>query len=149
MSQSNANDYTGLAVAQAGQKTDLRPDVVLSFAAEEAVPFGRALKRGTDVENQCLLVDANDVGFLGIALHQHTVVQTGDTAQYAIGQTVSVLETGECWVEVTSNVTAGAAAHVDVSNGKLTATATSNLAVPGGTFTTSAASGELARLRIK
>ena len=104
MSQTNAADYGNIAIATAGQKVDLRNDTITSFAAEGAVPFGLAVKRGTDPEKQCLVVDADTDTFLGVAVKTHTIVQTGDTAQYEDTDTVSVLEQGAVYVEVTSDV---------------------------------------------
>jgi len=150
MSQTTAASYGTLEKAVAGGKYDIRPDVVSSYAAEGVVPFGRAVKRGTDVDKQCEVIDADTDSFLGVALQTHTVVvPTGGTPQYADEDTVSVLEEGACWVEVTSAVAAGAAAYVDVASGKFTDVATDNLAVPGGSFETSAALNGLAVLKIK
>lgn len=150
MSQNNASDYDGIAVAVAGAKVDARYDLVTSLAAEGAVPFGVAVKRGTDPEKQCEVIDADTDTFLGVALHTHTVVTpTGGTPQYADEDTVSIMNAGAVHVEVTSAVAAGAAAYVDVSNGKFTDVATDNLAVPGGTFLTAAAQNGLAQLEIK
>lgn len=150
MSQTTASSYGDLTVARAGAKYGLQNDEVASFAAEGAVPFGVAVKRGTDGEKQVEVIDADTDTFLGVALLTHTVtVASGETEQYADEDTVSVLRQGSCWVEVTSAVAAGAAAYVDVSNGKFTDVATDNLAVTGGTFETDAAQNGLAVLRIK
>jgi len=148
MSQNNVADYSGIAIATAGQKVDLRNDNVISFAAEGVVPFGLAVKRGTDPEKQCIVISANTETLLGVALKTHTVVQTGDIAQYADTDTVSVLEQGAVYVEVTAAVVAGEAAYVDVANGKFTNVATDNLAVPNGKFISSAADAGLAALAI-
>lgn len=151
MSQTTAASYgSTLTKAEAGAKYDIRPDVVSSRAAEEAIPFGRAVTYGTNPDKECQVVDAAGDKFLGVALKQQTiVVADGATPGYAQYDTVSVLEEGAAWVEVTSDVAAGAAAYVDVSNGKFTDVSTDNLAVPGGTFETSAVSGGLAVLKIK
>lgn len=150
MSQTTAASYGAIDNAEAGAKYDIRPDVVTSKAAEEVIPFGRAVTYGTDGDKQCELVDNAGDTFLGVALKQQTiVVPTDGTPQYAIGDTVSIMEEGACWVEVTSDVAPGADAYVDITNGKFTDTATNNLAVPGGTFKTTATSGNLAVLAIK
>jgi hypothetical protein len=150
MSQTTAASYGNIEAAEAGAKYDIRPDVVTSRAAEEVIPFGSAVTYGTDKDKQCELVDnAADV-FLGVALKLQTiVVPTGGTPQYAVSDTVSILEEGACYVEVTSDVAAGAQAYVDVSNGKFTDVSTSNLIVPGGKFFKGATSGGLAVLTIK
>jgi len=150
MSQNTAASYGALSKAEAGSKYDVRPDVVSSRAAEGAVAFGLAVTYGTDPEKQCEVVDNASDTFLGVALKTHTVVvAAGATPGYADEDSVSVLEQGAVWVEVTSAVAAGAPAYVDVSNAKFTDVSTDNLAVPNGSFETSAESGGLAVLKIK
>lgn len=150
MSQNTAASYGNIAAAEAGGKYDIRPDTVSSRAAEVAVAFGLAVTYGTDPEKQCKLVTADTDVFLGVALKTHTIVVAADaTPSYAVNDTVSVLEKGAVWVEVTSDVTAGTAAYVDIANAKFTDVALNNLAVPGGSFETSALSGGLAVLKIK
>lgn len=148
MSQTTAASYGALENAIAGTKYDIRPDVVSSRAAEAAIAFGLAVTYGTDPETQCAVIDnAADV-FLGVALKEQTItVDAGATPGYEATDTVAVLEKGAVYVEVTSDVTAGAAAYVDVSNGKFTDVSTDNLAVPNGRFETSAVSGDLAVLK--
>ena len=150
MSQNTAGSYGSIEKAEAGAKYDIRPDVVSSRSAEGIIAFGLAVTYGTDPENQCDVVDNVADVFLGVALKQQTiVVPNAGTPQYADKDTVSVLEEGAVWVEVTDDVVAGTAAFVDIANGKFTDVSALNLAVPGGSFETSAVSGELAVLKIK
>lgn len=148
MTQTTAPAFDSV-IGQAGQLVDLRSVDVSSFAAEEAIPFGRAVKRGTDPEKQILIVDGSGDTFLGVSILQHTLENPlgAGEAQYAIGDTVSVAEEGPIYVEVTDAVIAGAAAFVDVANGKFTDVSTGNLAVPGGTFDSSAAANGVAILK--
>lgn len=142
--------YGVMAKGAAGMKYDIRPDVVSSRAAEGAIPFGRAVTYGTNPDKQCDLVDNAADKFLGVALATHTIdVAPEATPGYADKDTVSVLEEGAVWVEITSDVTAGSAAYVDIANAKFTDVTTSNLAVPNGFFETSGTSGGLAVLKIK
>lgn len=150
MSQTSASDYGNISKAEAGGLYDIRPNVVSSRSAEEVVPFGRAVTYGTDTEKQVELVDNAGDTFLGVAIKTQTiVVATAGTPEYAINDTVSVLEEGAAYVEVTSDVVAGAPAYVDITNGKFTDVSASNLAVPNGFFETTATSGNLAVLKIK
>lgn len=142
MSQSEASTYGfNLDVAQAGQKYDLRPDVVQSFAAEEAIEPGQPVQRGTDPENQVLVGD--ETTFLGIALFTHTLTQPldSDGAQYDIGEAVSVLTGGAAYVTSSvSDVVAGETAYVTAA-GEYTNVEGSNLAI--GTFITSGGENDL------
>lgn len=148
MSQNTTASYGNIDVGLAGDKYDIRPDTVSSRAAQEAIAFGLAVTYGTDPEKQVTVVDDTGEVFLGVALRTHTIeVAPAATPAYAIGDTVSVLESGAVWVQVTSAVAAGAAAFVDVANGKFTDVSTDNLAVPGGRFETSAALNGLAVLK--
>ena len=148
MTQTTAPAFDSV-IAQAGQLVDMTDHDVDSFAAEETIPFGRAMKRGTDPEKQVLIVDGSGDTFLGVSMLQHTVENPfpSGEAQFAIGDTVSVMTEGRVYVEVTDPVIAGAAAFVDVANGKFTDVSSGNLAVPGGTFLTSAADNGIAALK--
>ncbi len=67
---------------------------------------------------------------------------------YAAGDAVNVMKKGRVWVRVLGEVLSGQAAYVNTTNNGITATATGNTAIPGGTFKTSAADGKLAQLEI-
>ena len=157
MSQNDFASYGfTLDKAQAGQKTDLRPDTVLSRAAEGEVPFGHAVTFGTDPEKQCEVVDADTDVFLGVALFTHGVENPlhngtlGGDALYADTASVSVLRKGSVWVQVTEAVEAGDAAFVNVQDtdiGLFCKTEMGNVAT-GGVFMSAADAGELAQLEI-
>ena len=67
---------------------------------------------------------------------------------YAKGDHVNVLKKGRVWVRVLGEVLSGQPAYVNTTNNGITAAATGNTAIPGGTFKTSAADGKLAQLEI-
>lgn len=67
---------------------------------------------------------------------------------YAKGDHVNVLKKGRVWVRVLGEVLSGQPAYVNTTNNGITATASGNTAIPGGTFKTSAADGKLAQLEI-
>lgn len=147
MAQTDAASYGyQLDVAQAGQKYDIRPDVVMSFAAEAAIEPGQPLMRGTDPEKQVLVSDAS--GFVGIALFTHTLENTiaAGTASYQPAQTVSVLTQGAAYVESSvDTVVAGETAYVTTA-GEYTNVEETNLAA--GEFLTSGDTGDLVVLKI-
>jgi hypothetical protein len=142
MSQTQAYGFR-LDVAQAGQIYDIRPNTVITLAAEAAIEPGQPVRRGTDPENQALI--ANATSFEGIAVftqaQEHAYITGG--AEYAIGDAVSVLKRGAIWVTVASDVAAGANAYV-AANGTITDVATDNLLI--GKFETTALSGALSVL---
>ena len=134
-----------LDAAQAGQKFDIRPDVVMSFAAEAAIEPGQPVKRGTNPETQVLVADADN--FVGIALFTHAQEQalTGG-AEYAIGDMVSVLTQGAAWVvSGVDTVIAGETAYV-TSDGEFTNAASGTLEV--GEFLTGGDEGDLVVVKI-
>jgi hypothetical protein len=140
MSQTQAYGYN-LDKAQAGQKYDIRPDVVASFAAEGAVAFGAPVMRGTNPETQVEVSDASD--FVGIALF----TQATEAAGYLDKDTVSVLTHGAAWVTSgVANVVAGETAYV-TSAAVYTNVEGTNLAV--GTFLTSGGSGDLVVVELR
>lgn len=135
-----------LNVAQAGQKYDLRPDWVMSLAAEEAILPGQPVSRGTDPEKQALVADATS--FVGVALFTHTLEQAfpAGGASYAIGDSVSVLTKGVVWVESSvAGVVAGENAYV-TATGEFTTVDVANLLV--GKFITGGGVGDLVALEL-
>lgn len=152
MSQTSGYGYVS-DKAQAGQKYDIRPDTVGSYAAQGIVPFGVGLTYGTDKDNQCDIIDNSGDKFLGVSLFTHATENgaVDGSAEYADTDTVSVLRQGAVWVRVTEAVAAGDAAYVEVGgtdNGKFNKTSSGNVAVPNGKYLTSASAGELAVLEI-
>ena len=146
MAQTTAASYGfELDKAQAGQKFDIRPDVVMSFAAEAAIEPGQPVRRGTDPETQVLV--GNATAFLGIALFTHAQEQAlAGGAEYAIGDMVSVLTKGAAWVtSAVADAEAGETAYV-TSAGAFTNVSTSNLAV--GTFLTGGGVGDVVAVEI-
>lgn len=135
-----------LPKAQAGQKFDIRPDWVVSMAAEVAIEPGQPVRRGTDPEKQVLV--GNATAFLGVALFAHSMEQAfpAGGASYAIDDTVSVLTKGAVWVESSvDTVVAGETAYVTAA-GAYTNVEVANLAV--GTFTTGGDTGDLVVLEL-
>ena len=92
------------------------PRNVRSYAAEDVIPAGRAVKLGTDPEKNVSWADSADstIGFAAI-----DPVQTCG-AGYSVGDTVPVMTQGRIWVETDDAVEAGATANLKVSGGKLT-----------------------------
>jgi hypothetical protein len=147
MAQTNPNTYGySLDVAQVGQKYDIRPHVVMSFAAEEVIEPGQPLMRGTDPEKQVLASDAS--GFVGIALFTQAMENalTAGTASYQPTTTVSVLTQGAAYVASSvDTVVAGETAYVTAA-GAYTNVEGTNLVV--GQFLTSGDTGDLVVLKI-
>jgi hypothetical protein len=128
------------AEAYAGQLIPDVPNTVESRVATANIPFGRAVQRVTS-DNQVGLVAASGVP-QGVALITHEY--PNDQAEDILtGQNVSVLKKGRVWVEAVGAVTQGALAYgivtVGSTQGKFTATASTNLLVGkfvnGGTDT--------------
>lgn len=139
MSQTQDYGYS-LDKGQAGQKYDIRPDTVMSFAAEGAVDFGAPVMRGTDPEKQCETSDASS--FLGIALFTQATEEDG----YLDEDAVSVLTNGAVWVESGADtIVTGETAYI-TSAGAYTNVSTDNLEV--GTFLTGGDTGDLVVVEI-
>lgn len=103
-----------------GMKSSLlKAENVLSYAAEERIPYGRYVRVGTDTTKQCLL--ANSVGSVadfkigrGVALQSHARenLQDGLAPGYAETDTVSVMSKGGVYVEVEDDVTTASVVYV-------------------------------------
>jgi len=157
MSQTSGYDFA-LAKAQAGQKYDLRPDRVESFAAEGAIEFGRPVVAGTDAEKQVKVCDGAGQVFRGIALFTHareqgldrTASPASTEAQYEDQDTVSVLRQGMAWVTAGADgVAADETAYIDVDNSTYdytNAAGADNIAA--GTFRTGGDTGDLVLVEV-
>jgi hypothetical protein len=139
-----------LTAAQAGQKVDMATDIVDSFAAEGAIPYGRGVIRGT-ADNQCTLADDATEEFLGVSLFTHANEQAlAGGAQYADKDAVSVLSFGRVWMDVIDTFEAGAPAYIIVTAGANRGKATvddSGTLGPVGRFLSSG-DGELGMVEI-
>jgi hypothetical protein len=138
-----------ISVGYPGMVSDMRNVTLISrevMATSSPMPFGGVALRG-NTDHTIGLIGTSGVGaFLGISVYDDTV-RPANGSFYVAGDTAAVMIRGVIWVTVTSTVTPGSAAYYD-SSGNITATSTSNTAIPNGVFETSAASGALAVLRI-
>jgi hypothetical protein len=101
MSQTQVQEQ-GLALS--GQKYDLSPDTVSSYAAEGRVGFGRYAVLGTDKNLQCKLPAAGELTLLakrGVALQSHAMENIADglAPGYEDKRPVSIMELGKVFVE--------------------------------------------------
>lgn len=147
MAQTDATTYGySLGVAQAGQKYDIRPDVVMSFAAEGAIAPGAPVMRGTDPDKQALVSDAS--GFLGVALFTQAMENSlsAGTAEYGDTEAVSVLTQGAVYVTASVDTVIGGETAYVTAAGEFTNVEDANLAV--GEFLTSGDTGDLVVLSI-
>lgn len=108
MSQTQVQEQ---GIALNGQKYDLSPSTVSSYAAEERVPFGRHVSLGTDKDLQgklpSLSTDITGKGSRGVALHTHALENPQDGLEpgYDVSRPMSVMEKGKVFVEVEEAVT--------------------------------------------
>lgn len=107
MSQNSVAEQTA---AVAGMKGDAGDDHVLSRAAEEAIPFGKLVVLGTDLDTQCALpaasADVTDAGKqLGVSLQSHAMEQSSSRDGYLEKDMVSVMHKGRVYVKVEETVT--------------------------------------------
>ena len=139
-----------LPIALVGMFADMRNRTVLSreVGGTVAIAFGAVALRGTTDHTILPVGGTGAGGFLGIVGLDPTIrAQIAAGNAFAVGDTADVLLKGAIWVTVTSNVTPGTPVYYDGS-GNLTATATSNTAIVGATFETTATSGGLAVVRL-
>lgn len=112
------------AAGFAGLLYDIGDNNVMSYSAEGAVPYGKAVTLGTNKERQVAAVttSAGQAALaVGLSVATHTNEQSSaGVVQYADKSTVSVLKEGRIWVETDDAVVAGAVANLKLSSGKLT-----------------------------
>ena len=123
-----------LDAAQAGQKVDLATDIVDSFKAEGAVPFGRGVVQGT-ADDQCKLPTADTNYPLGVAIFTHAIEQAlAGGAEYADKDMVSVVSFGRVWMDGQGKWDKNDTAYVVVSaSASLNGTITADTTLSGAT----------------
>jgi len=134
-----------------GSLNDLNDNEIQSGVAEEALPVGIAVKRGTDKESQLLKATATD--FLGVAvrdLHREGVLNTG-SLDYKVEENVSVLRSGRINLTCPSGCTAGDPVNYVDATGVIDAgaAAAGETQVGGAEWETTTAAGEVGIVRFK
>lgn len=129
----------------AGMIATQSPSTLVSYLAEAAIPFGRALKQGT-ADNEADLADNASDNVLGISVREHS---TGETDEFGIGENVRVMTEGEIFVTAGGTATAGTPVYMIPASGKFVTSATDNLAISGATFVDSGVADGLVRIRLK
>lgn len=113
--------------------------------SEEVIPFGAGVMRGTDPETQCKLMMTGGK-FVGVAVARS--VELDEEKSYPNPSTVTIVTTGQVWVQVKEAVTAGDIAACGTS-GKWAKTGTSSHDDVNGVFMTSAEANGYAILKLK
>ncbi|WP_054913848.1 hypothetical protein [Pseudomonas sp. NBRC 111127] len=152
--------YAGKAFE--GQINDLAMADITTVVADLAIPFARAVVVGSAAKRGKLPVAAAAL-FLGISVRKTVGVSssyiTGDASNptngnavggYRLGEEVSLVSHGRIWVKTIDGATIGAQVYAKPTTGELTnATTAGNHLLPGCTFLTAAAAGELALMQVK
>lgn len=98
------------------------------------------------IGDQCALFVSGG-NFRGIAEAVDWLV--GEDARYSQGDNMPVAESAVIWVKAIGACTRGTAAYWSAASRGYTSTASSNLAIPGGKFDTTAVAGDLVALRVR
>lgn len=144
--QTNYSD--SMAAAYLGMIANNEPCNLISRNVETAAGIGFAVpvKQGTD-DGQCDVVSASGDSVIGISVRDQSV--TGDKfAQY---DAALLMRSGVLWVSNTGGVAAGDDVWAKVADGTFSnadAGSDGSLKLPGCRWETSAADGELAKIRV-
>jgi len=116
--QSTISQYG--AAAFAGMLDGIGEKNVLSYAAEEAIPFAYPVMLGTSKEKQVKKATTGAAA-VGFAVADGAREQTSaGVVQYNQFETVNTLTRGRFWVNTNDAVVAGAVANLVTASGKLT-----------------------------
>lgn len=113
--------------------------------SEEAIPFGAAVMRGTNKENQCKKYTSGGA-FLGIAAFRNVNIE--EERVYPAQATVEVITNGHVWVKVSGTVVAGDKAGYKSTDNTWGKEAGGSYEATGAIFETSANSGEYAIIKL-
>ncbi|SEP57607.1 hypothetical protein SAMN03159444_00100 [Pseudomonas sp. NFACC02] len=150
--------YAGKAYE--GQINDLSMADVTTGVADVVIPFGRAVVSGSAAKRDAL-PGAGAGFFLGISVTKTVGVSssyvTGQgqgsvnlPGSYRVGEETSRVSHGRVWVKTLGGATVGQQVYALPTTGELTNAATAgNHLLPGCTFLTAAAAGELALMQVK
>jgi len=152
--------YTTTHAAGAeGAVVDAQLANVQSKSAEEAIPFGRFVTRGTGAEQCKLPTSGLEVAqSIGVAIRvQDDVANASDVLQYEVNRGVSILDFGVVYMRPEDAVTAGdpvfvrhvAAGAEELGSVRSDTEGTDATAVGGCQFMDDAAAGELVRVRVR
>ena len=127
-----------------GQISDTSPHDVFSFSAEDKIPVGFPVMRGTNSDRQVMRfnggVTTEIVGIAVRALGTTTgsYSETYKQPYYPVNSTVGVLNKGRIWTPIygTYTITAGDTAYIDTLFDKITNEYIEFQTVPIGIFTT-------------
>ena len=147
--------------AVAGLQATMLPGQIMSRTVETAaVPFGRAVKQGTN-DKGCALFGSGDTVVLGISLLDRsaagtTVVDGQVTARtadaFGVGESARIAPVGgglDVWVVCATGCSAGDGVFVRPSNGDFQdSNANSAVQIPGARWDTSASAAGLAVVRL-
>ena len=138
--------------------SDFEPRSVLSFAAQEAIGFGKFVAKGSS-DGKCKLPAASTdvtagVG-LGVALSSQSMPSdSSGSASYETQDEVSVMQMGLCWVKVEDTVALGGDVYVrhaagGLGVGSFAGAAGAGLALlPGAKYMSAAAANGLALVQL-
>lgn len=146
------------AAAKVGQKYDLGFDDVISLIAQETIPFGCFVVKGTGEDQAKLPAATGDVTSITIARGFAVATQAKEqvagatTDQYSQYDAVSVLRRGRIWVTCEENWTQASAVFVRFAAGtgtqkgavRVSADTATAVALPGAKFLNSGSANGLA-----
>jgi hypothetical protein len=133
-----------MPTAQAGTIADMTEYNADTGIAEGDIPFGRAVSRGS-ADNGVIVGGST---FKGIAIRDVTIAHaTAD--RYEAPDNVAVLNRGDIWVQVATDVVHDRQAYYNSSTGEFGDSAIPNdVAVDGAIFLDTASSGGFSRVRL-
>lgn len=148
------NWYGGNAPALKGMKADSTLDTVDSYAAEGNIDAGDPVILGSNPAEQVKKASqpSDAATVIGVALHEHVDPKDGHT--YPEGKAVSVMTSGDVYVEVAEDVTAGDAVGLGTVEGTLSyikspSTLTTAVSIPNTKYLGTGVAGDLVPIRIR
>lgn len=142
--------YTAyMPAAFPGMRADTRADEVLSYSVETAagLAFGSVAVQGA-ADRGCIAPDASNTSFVGIVVRDQALDAARSPNKVGQYETAALMRRGAVWVTVGEAVTPKDTPYFVPATGAIVKTASGNIAIPGGKFETTAASGALVRLRV-
>mgnify|MGYP000215177590 CR=1 FL=1 len=124
--------------------TELKNLISRNVEGADGIGFGKAVARGT-LDRSARVTTTGDTKILGISVRERSV-DANDEDNIAEGRELRVMTKGVTYVTVSGAVVQGEAVHLAVATGVWSNAG--GITVANAEFETSAADGELARVRL-
>lgn len=132
-------------VAFNGMVADMSTATIVSRTVTAATGFGKAMIADGEHKARAMFTGDAAADFGGFSIRSQAT-KAESVNEYPVNDTAGILLRGAIWVEVSANVTANTAVHVDLATGEISGAG--GITIPNAKFETDATAGNVAKVRL-